>query len=256
MSNEDNILWIKLHGPRLDKKAVPIYELGELFVAIQTILNKVYWYENQQSQKKRFGLSKNQRTQLALSIKTRKFGSDEYGLTPFLSNPYVIGIISGVVSSAIVALATYTLKKIIRKREENDDDNRLIGLIYPQVDIISKDIGNIGGIEKIEITSQDDEQSVVFDKSVREYVKEIGSEPLYGKLTQITGFIDRLNVRDSIVRIRTEEGYVRVLVSWEDFNKARYQAANTPEITFEGRYIYYLDRENSRFEDFNADRII
>jgi len=45
MKDTDPIIWLRFIGEDLDLKALPIYELGSVLVALQRIIHKAYLYE-------------------------------------------------------------------------------------------------------------------------------------------------------------------------------------------------------------------
>ncbi len=256
MYDTDNqaLLWLKFYGPQLEIKSVPIYELGQTLVALQTIIHKVYWYKQEPLPKRKIGLSRESRNQLALRVKERRTGSDIYGLVPFLSDPLISGIITSLLGATFYALGSYVYKRI--KGKDNSPEAPITSAIYNQVNIIVDRINNIGGISKIEISVPSEPKPLVFDESVREYVRGIRSEPIFGDLTEIEGQLIRLDVRHYTGFIQTRSGYVRIYLSPEDFDQIRYQSQGAPTIVVEGQYLYFLGREGSRFDEFRVSKII
>lgn len=256
MDDTDNeaLLWLKFYGPQLEIKSVPIYELGQTLVALQTIIHKVYWYKQEPPPKGRIGLSREVRNQLALRIKEWRTGSDLYGLVPFLSNPYVSGTIGSLLGAGFLVLGSYVYKQI--KGKNNSPNAPITSAIYNQVNIIVNRISNVGGISKIEVTLPGEPNPLVFDKSVQQYVREIKSEPIFGDLTKIEGQLSRLDVRNYTGFIQTRSGYVRIHLIPEDFDRIRYQSQGAPTVVVEGRYLYFLGREGGRFDEFEVTKIL
>ena len=248
----ETLLWVRFYGPELETKSVPIYELGQTLVALQTIIHKVYWYTQTHPSKGRIGLSRYDRNRLALSVKERQVGSDLYGLIPFLSDPYIMGIITGAVGTAIFELGKYVYKQV----KQNSRSAPMTSAIYNQVNIIVNRIDNTGGITKIELSTPGETKPLVFDKSVQQYVREVRSEPIYGEIIQIEGQLTRLDVRFFAGFIQTRSGYVRLHLSPEDFNRIRYQSQGASTIKVEGQYMYFLGREGSRFDEFEVYKIL
>jgi hypothetical protein len=249
---DESLLWVRFYGPELEAKSVPIYELGQTLVALQTIIHKVYWYTQAHPAKGRIGLPRDVRNRLALRVKERQVGSDLYGLIPFLSNPYVIGIITGVIGTAFFELGQYIYKQI----KQNSRNAPMTSAIYNQVNIIVNRVDNTGGITKIELSIPGEPKPLVFDESVRQYVREIMSKPIYGETTQIEGQLSRLDVRFFTGFIQTHSGYVRLHLSPEDFDRIRYQSEGASWIRVEGRYLYFLGREGGRFDEFEVSKIL
>lgn len=253
-SENETLLWVRFCSSELEAKSVPIYELGQTLVALQTIIHKVYWYTQEHPSKRRMGLPRDVRNRLALRVKERQVGSDQYGLVPFLSDPVVIGIIASMVGTAFIELSKYVYKQI--KRRNNSRSAPMTSAIYNQVNIIVDRINNTGGITKIEVSIPSESKPLVFDKSVQKYIREIRSEPIYGETTQIEGQLIRLDVRFFTGFIQTRSGYVRLHLSPEDFNRIRYQSQGAPMIKVEGRYLYFLGREGGRFDEFEVFEIL
>lgn len=251
-SQDENLLWVRFHGPELKAKSVPIYELGQTLVALQTIIHKVYWHTQEPSAKGRIELPRDVRNRLALRIKERQTGSDWYALVPFLSDPYVVSTIGSTVATVIIELGKYVYKQMKR----NSRNAPMTSAIYNQVNIIVDRIDNTGGITKIEVSSTSEPKPLVFDKSVQQYVREIRSEPIRGETTQIEGQLTNLDVRFFAGRIWTRPGQVRLHLSPEDFNQIRYQSQGAPTIKVEGRYLYFLGREGGRLEEFEVSKIL
>lgn len=251
---DESLLWVRFYGPELEAKSVPIYELGQTLVALQTIIHKVYWYTQEPPSKRRIGLSRDVRNRLALRIKERQVGSDLYALSSFLSDPYVIGIIASLVGTAFFTLGAYVHKQI--RQRNNSRSAPMTSAIYNQVNILVDRINNTGGITKIEVSIPSESKPLVFDESVQQYLREIRSEPIYGETTQIEGQLSRLDVRFFTGFIHTRPGYVRLHLSPEDFNRIRYQSQGAPMIKVEGRYLYFLGREGGRFNEFEVSKIL
>lgn len=256
----ESILWIRFFGPNLETKSIPIFELGQTLTAFQTILHKAYLFK-EGCLTKGAVVTKDERSKLALRIVKRHSGSDEYGLIPFLTDPVIVDHIKVLLVDALIALGAYTLGRVTRKRKKGEDSENqpFVGSIYNQVNIIVDRINNIGGIESIEISTQDElnAPSIIIDKSTQEYVRELEFEPVYGEVEQIEGTVVRLHTRRFIAVIQRKPGdYLRVWLNPEDFEVVRYQTDNSTLIRFEGRPMYFLGRETSKFEDFEADRIV
>lgn len=250
----ESLLWVRFYGPELEAKSVPIYELGQTLVALQTIVHKVYWYDQEPTPKGRIRLSRHDRNQLALRVKEREAGSDQYGLSPFLSDPVVVGIIASMIARAFEALGKYVYGQI--KGRGKSRDAPLTSAIYNQVNVIVNRINNTGGIVRVDLSIPGASKPLVFDRSVQQYVRELRFEPVYGETTQIEGELSRLDVRHFTALIQTGSGYVRIHLTPEDFEHIRYHSGGAPTIKVEGRYMYFLGRENGRFDEFEVFSIL
>jgi hypothetical protein len=62
--------------------------------------------------------------------------------------------------------------------------------------------------------------------------------------------------RNIAVIQKSQGDYVHVILKTEDFERVRYDGKYETLIRFRGRPIYYLGRETSKFESFEADQIV
>jgi len=258
IQSEDILIEIKFRGPDLKYKSIPIYEVGQTFVAFQTIIHKAFLFENGRI-KKGAQLTSDERRKLALRINQQRIGSDIYELIPFLSDPVISSILGSVIVRAFQALGEYTFRRIRNKKKDRESNQILIGAIYNQVNVIADRIGNIGGINNIEISDQTlpGMQPIIINKDVRDYIRELGAVPLEGDVTQIEGVVVRLYTRESSVLIQNIAGeYTKVKLRSQDFDRVRYQADEDSVVKFEGKHVYWLGKETSKFSYFQADRIL
>ena len=119
-------------------------------------------------------------------------------------------------------------------------------------------IENIGGIERIEISAPGAARipPVVIDKDVKEYIREIRSEPFLGELQKIHGTVSKLYLNKNVVEIRTSSGnVVKVFLGREDFERIRYRAKRQSVVTALGRPIFKLGMETKNFSEFEATEI-
>jgi hypothetical protein len=259
----ESVLWLRFVGGDLNNKALPIYELGETFVAIQRILNKAYlFHEKRLSRGSQ--VSKQERIKLALQIIEHNKSSDVYGLGLFLSHPLVTGIIGGLIANVLVELAKYAGRRIILRSSTshnatiNEGTTVFTGSIYNQVSVIVDRIDNIGGVEKIIIspTKGINAQEVIIDRSVRDYVWSIRNKPVVGEIEDIEGRLLKLDIERNTVLIQRKPGdYVNVHLNTDDFNTIRYKAETENIVSFTGNPIYILGKETSKFSEFSAIRI-
>ncbi len=78
MENADNsLLSIRFVGQGFTKNTMPIYELGNTFIAIQRVVHKTHLFSTSRLEKGA-RLSFDERRELALRISEIKEGSDEY----------------------------------------------------------------------------------------------------------------------------------------------------------------------------------
>jgi hypothetical protein len=270
-SNQNKLtLWIRFLGKKLETRSVPIYELGEVLVSIQQIINKAYLYK---APSKKTALTKKEREKLALQISTRKKDSDAYGITSFLSDTVTQAFIAPIIVEALIALSKYGLKKIkeIFKKSKKDEkeiasdssesDRKYIASIFPQIFNILRRIDAIGGITAIEIfvEPQTDVSIVVLKKEIKSYVKELKDIIFYDDELEIEGMVTRFNTRTNMVRVETETyGNVKVFLNLNrnDFQTIRYDKRRFPKVKFKAKPRFHFGRESFlRLEEFEAELI-
>jgi len=258
MSKQESILWLKFIGKELDIKSLPIYELGTVLIALQRIIHKAYLFEKN-SLSKCTKLSPVERRNCALQIGAHNKSSDEYGLISFITDPVVINHIKTLVVDGVVALSAYALGKVVSKKENPPPNQYFIGSIYNEVTVINDRIGNVGGIEEIEIRGGKgiDIKPVVFTRETQSYVRGLANETYLGEMQDIEGTITKLYPNRLIAEIKIAPNYyTKVHLNDTDFDTVRYKTRVGDVIKFSGRPIYRLGQKTAKIREFEAVSIV
>lgn len=255
MNEQEPILWVRFIGEELNVKALPIYELGNVLIAFQRIVNKAYLFENE-SLSKGAKLNSIERQNCALQIGTHQKSSDEYGLISFVTDPVVVNHIKTLVVDGLVALGAYALGKAVSKKNENPPQNQyFIGSIYNEVTVINDRIENIGGVNSIEIRGGTgiDVSPVSFTKNTQSYVRQLENETYHGEMQSLEGTITKLYPNRLIAEIKIEPNYyTKAFLNDNDFDVVRYKTRTGDIIRFMGRPIYRLGQKTSKIREFEA----
>ena len=255
MKDGDPIIWLRFIGEGLDLKALPIYELGSVLIAFQRIIHKAYLNEKD-NLTKGAQLSSSERKNCALQISAHRKSSDAYGLIPFMTDPAVIKHIKILLVDGVVALGTYAIGKVVSKKKHDPPVNQyLIGSIYNEVTTINDRIGNIGGVEKIEIRggSGINVKPVTFDEKTRDYVRQLKDKTLLGETKTIKGVITKLYPNRPMVEIKVKPNYyTKVFLNESDFDVVRYQTQAGDIVKFTGKPIYRFGQKTMKIREFQA----
>jgi hypothetical protein len=187
-----DLLAIRFIGPELNSRSLPIYELGTALVAIQRIIQKSSLYAEGRLEKGAH-LDSEERERLALQIVDHRKGSDLWSLAPYLTNPAYGPILQGLVVAGFGALTAYAWKKVLTDKKPPPNQVLIVN-IYPEVKSLTDRIGNIGGVEAIELSSPMNSRvdPINLTVDVQKYVREVEHGRVLGEKTRITGYITRL----------------------------------------------------------------
>src|SRR5437773_7158625 len=187
--DQANELRIRFIGPALNERGVPIYELGKSLVAIQRMVHKARMLEKRNEARRPF-LTFDERAQFALQIANRRRGSDEYGLTAFLTNPITANAIGSYIAYIMGALSAYAVRSVLRKGAKKDDRQHVFNIyVFNQLRDLAGRINNIGGVDAIEVASTVPKHRtpIRLDAEFKHYVNSIKNEVAYGAVREITG---------------------------------------------------------------------
>lgn len=268
MAEKPPSLWLKFSGETLDVRSIPIYELGDTLVAIQRIIHKTFLFDNGRL-KKHAQLTQVERAQLSLQISERKKSSDLYALIPFIADPALQAYLIALLKVGVGTLTKYTLKSVLA----NDDKPKastttlqardvqgslLVGAIYAETVQITNHINNIGGIESIELIPADALQiePVKFTAETQSYVREIANVGYRAGREEIVGYVTRLLPNRLIAEIKLAPSrYVKVGLDEANFNFVRYKTEAEQLLRFTGNPIVKLGKDESTFQEFQADTV-
>ena len=261
---KEELLQIKFDGLRLKTQAMPIYELGETFIAIQQAVHKGWLIETGSEQREL--LRRDVRRDLALEIRSHSKSSDLYSLASVLADPRAITLATSAISLVLKGFASYAAKKVLKKIIGKDGKSRsvlveespgaivLINSTYNQVTQVQRPIGGIGGCERLVLTSPFETKCgpIVFDQETKTYTAALAREIAYGPSRTIVGRPYRLYVSSKTL---TLSGKRKINVRFEDdklFDRVRYAKSGVQQFQFEGRYVFQLGDESRRSDNFEA----
>ena len=237
MDTHNNTLWLKFSGDELDIRSVPIYELGDVLIAVQRIIHKSY-LANVDRQRNYAHLTQDERRRLSLQIQDRRKSSDLYGLVPFLTDGAIQGYVFDLIKTGLGALAKYALKQAFSEPGPKEGSrtvtqeirdvrgSMLTGAIYAETVQITNHINNIGGVEKIDFIVGDPHSAPVasFDPDVQAYVRKLATSRYFGERTEIEGYLTKIHANRRTVEIKAgPKRYIEVHVSDDDFATIRYR---------------------------------
>ncbi len=258
LENVYEIVAFKFIGEDLDVSSIPIYELGEVFIAYQRIIHKILLFKNERL-RKGAQLRRDERQKVAFRVCETRKGSDIWALAPFVSDPAVVDLLRTLVNTSLIELGKYALKRIV-ERDQNGQKPRgsqITGAIHAETVTITNHIYNIGNIERIEIHGGSDITSppVVMTEETRDFVREIQYEFYEGPSQEVSGIVTKLHPNRRIVELKLSPGqYVKVYLSDPDFEAVRYKTYEGDLLTFLGQPQYILGKED--FEEFYAEKLI
>jgi len=249
-------------------RSIPIYELGDTLVAIQRIIHKTFLFENDRL-KKHAQLTQLERAQLSLQISERRKSSDLYALIPFVADPALQAYLITLLKVGVGTLTKYALKSVLSNDEKpkagattlqarDVQGSLLVGAIYAETVQITNHINNIGGIESIELipAGSMNVSPVKFTAETQTYVREIANVGYRAAQEEIVGHITRLLPNRLIAEIKLAPSrYVKVGLSEENFHFVRYQTEAEQRLRFKGYPIVKLGKDESTYQEFEADSV-
>lgn len=269
----ESLLWVRFVGENLDEKSVPIYLLGETFIAFQRIVNKAYLAQND-----RLGigwqLTNSEREMLALQVGERRKESDGYGFLPFQISPEIMELFKALATQIVLALGKYAYQKIkTRNNKENEEqapkENKneekqpisenpeFVGSIHKDLSVIVRTIEGIGNIREIQVSvpNHPNMDTVVLNVDTKGYIQKLASQTFLGKQQEITGEIAKLEPGENIITIRKKHTrkLIRVYATESIFNDVRYSNIREDDfITFTGHPIHRYGDDVSKYTEFEA----
>jgi hypothetical protein len=132
--------------------------------------------------------------------------------------------------------------------------------VFPEIRSLTDRIGNIGGVEGIEISSTQapDIAPLLISNETQDYIRQIEHDKFPGNKCTVTGMVTRLYPQSFRLDIEDDSGhFIHVTMHPELFEKVRAMPNLTgSKVTVEGVPFYKLGNIGSQFEDFEAERII
>jgi len=284
MSGDDILLTLGFRGGnKLGTRAMPIYELGTCLISLQRMIHKSY-LEREASAGNRAVMDVATRTRMALQIGRRRQGSDIYELVSFFATPEMAVVIAAILGPVLGALAPYIYKDVVKYLREDSRSNETVPKsepsellptdmkvveraadasplsieVYNEIRIISDRIGNVAGVETIEILPGKavTGPKIEINRDTHKYLLEIEDVVVAGDRQKIQGRVLTWDLRKQTVDIqRVNAGQCKVFLNASDFHPVRYKAPPYALIVFEGRSLFVMGSNMRRFNRFKADKI-
>ena len=256
----ETVLEVKFSGEQLDLHGIPIYELGTAFVSIQRMVHKAHLAQENRWKAGR-SPARREKEMLSLQIGVRRRSSDLFGLLPVLADPTTLWVIRRAVDYVISGLTSYAVGTVLdRVRSEPDESRQMfIGAIYADTVNVVNRIGNVGGCERIEISSPTVRtgEMVTFDASSRDYVRALDSSLYLGAVQTLEGDVFRLYPSHDIVEIRRPGGRrCKVFLQPDDFSLVRYGQMHSGRIKVAGRPRFRIGAETRTFSEFEGTTVV
>jgi hypothetical protein len=255
---DDPLLTLRFSGSLLNDRSMPIYELGEIFIAMQRIVHKAYLHSE-----KRYEpgtrLRPDVRRELALRVGRQKRGSDVYEIYRFLTSPDGLDIARNLVPMALYGLGAYAAGRAVAKKQVKPTVHQtFVTSIYPEVNIFTDRIGNVGEVTNIELRSSLGKEAVEvnIDADTQEYVRSLASETYLGELVYLDGVVTRLNPLQLSIELQTgPRQYVRVRMDERLFGDVRYSRKGD-RVKIKANAIIRFGQESRRISEYQATEIL
>ena len=256
----ETVLEVRFSGEQLDVHGIPIYELGTVFVSIQRMVHKAYLSQEDRLNSGR-SPARHEREMLSLQIGVRRHGSDLFGLVPVLADPTTLRVIMQAVDYLIAGLTSYAVGTVLGRVSSESDGSRqmFIGAIYADTVNVVNRIGNVGGCERIEISSPTGGtgEMVTFDASSRDYVRSLDASFYLGAVQTLEGDVFRLYPNHDVVEIRRLDGRrCKVFLRADDFSLVRYSQTHSGRIGIAGRPRFRIGAETRTFSEFEGTTVV
>ncbi|GAB5562656.1 MAG: hypothetical protein SynsKO_43030 [Synoicihabitans sp.] len=256
MNYDESLVKLRFVGEKLDQKAIPIYELGTALVALQRLIHKAHLSRLDRLSESNYP-SKKERINLALQLGARRRLSDAYGLVPVNAEEGNFDYISELADFAIKNIAAYESVADFDYFQRIADNRKLYIInIYNQISALSDRIGNVGGIESIEISGHlsGDARAVYITSETRDLVKTVKGRLMKGPLTQLLGEVVDFNPVGNIVRllVDSQNRVMAVRMTLDDFSRVRYSRQRRPRLRVEGWPLHKMGVESLKYESFEA----
>jgi hypothetical protein len=130
----------------------------------------------------------------------------------------------------------------------------LAAAIFNEVEIINRRIGNIGGIEQIEISSPVGENTYcLFNNETKNAIRSIRQEAVQGNTQELKGAITTLYLTTVTAMLQEITGNrVRLFLNLQDFNNIRARGEKYPEVVVTGHPIYRFGLETQQITEFDV----
>jgi hypothetical protein len=191
-----------------------------------------------------------------LQIRERTRESDAYGLAALLTHPAYGGILQSLIASAIFGIGCYVYKKVFF--ESSDERYRkLVNAIRNEVIVIFERVGNVGGVEEIEIipNPQINAERLIINEDCRNYLRELPYREILGDITTIEGYITKILPRQRTIDLKIgPKWFVTVQLDEQQFRRIRKSSNIDNMIRITGRPVYQ-ELKIDQFKKIEAQKI-
>jgi hypothetical protein len=254
------IFSIRFIGEQLDQRSVPIYELGQVFIAIQRLYHKAYLVERDRLEKGAFP-DKGERQNLALQVSVREKRSDMYGLAPFLADPTFMAMFRSLTEHVLLGIESYARHKLLEwlRGDKETKKQIYIGSIHAEVVNIVDRIDGTSGCSSILIGSPTFHRGppIQLDARTRAYAHDVSGEYYLGQVQTMRGSVYKLYPNILMVEIRRRPGSkkCKLYFNEKDFDRVRYHQIRSPLVTVTGRPRFRIGTERHSFDEFEVNKI-
>jgi hypothetical protein len=114
-----------------------------------------------------------------------------------------LGIFGSLLANAITALSRYVYRNVVNNNEESKE-NILLRAIRNDVSAIAERIGNVGGVEQIELIPSYDinAEKITIDKNTRDYARDLPYNEIHGNITAIEGVVTKILPRRMTIDLK------------------------------------------------------
>jgi hypothetical protein len=255
---------MRFYGEALDESTMPIYELGQILVATQRVINKSY--KAQENRPFSSKLSIEERNKLALQISDRRKGSDILDFIGYwIRDPFVGGMVANVTVSllestisAIRAFSIYSDEKVVEEIENSDNPGQtLVFNMFSEMNMMCDQINRENGVRGFNFLPNqrqfpDNNRPIDINEGTRRYLKRIEGRKIRSKKEiALKGKIHRFNENTDDITLNT--GYEKIRVKFNLFSDNPYMtlrrdAGNNAPVLCQGYFVSELGKSRPVFE--------
>jgi len=137
-------------------------------------------------------------------------------------------------------------------------DSLLVGAIYGDVYQITNNILNVGGVEGIELmpSKKIGVGPIKLTSDTKQYVRRLLNATYRGPKQEIIGVVISLSPNRFVSEVKLKSGRtVKVRLSPERFDFVRYETKSKEFLRFKGHPIMRLGKENTTYDEFEAESV-
>jgi hypothetical protein len=259
MEYDNSLIRLRFIGDDLQTRSIPIYELGVSLIALQRLLHKAHLLHTERLTYSNFP-KKAERRHLALQLIARKRASDGYGFDPISEEAIDITYLSQLTEITLKNIAAYSSVNDFELFRQIDDDRKLYVInAYNQVADLALRIGNIGGIQSIEISGRTPTPTpaVYITAETADLVRTVKGKLLRGPLQDLIGDVVGLYPQTFTIKIFVKAGArsVNIRCTPQAFDNVRHFQKRNPTIRTVGWPLHKMGVESLKFETFEAREI-